>query len=98
MSSFRDDPRLAALHAATSSLTASGASFELCEELVRGERMTTFANRARSLREVLAGAVSRGEQDCYVFGDGTRITFAAAARRAASVAAGARVALRDRAR
>ncbi len=86
MSSFRDDPRLAALHAATATLTAPGAPFELRQESVRGEHMPMFANRARSLREILAGGGARGEQDCYVFGDGTRVTFADAARRAASVA------------
>jgi acyl-CoA synthetase (AMP-forming)/AMP-acid ligase II len=40
------------------------------------------------LREVLAAGAERGEADCYVFSDGTRISFAGMQRQAASVAAG----------
>jgi long-chain acyl-CoA synthetase len=82
------DPRLAALRDATEALVQPGQRFELKPETVRGEPMLVFANRPRSLREVLVAGAERGETDCYVFGDGSRITFAGMQREAASVAAG----------
>ena len=87
MNPLAGDPRLAALIQATADLTRPGQPFETSTADVRGERMTVFTNRPRSLRDVLAAGAARGEADCYVFGDGRRISFAGMQRQAASVAA-----------
>jgi len=87
MNPLSGDPRVAALAEATAELTKPGQPFETTTETVRGERMTVFANRPRSLRDILEAGAARGEADCYVFGDGRRITFAGMQRQAASVAA-----------
>jgi long-chain acyl-CoA synthetase len=80
------DPRLEALQQATEALVQPGQRFEVKQESVRGVKMLVFADRPRSLREVLATGAARGEADCYVFGDGTRISFAGMQRQAACVA------------
>ena len=87
MTTLTDDPRFAALRDATDALVQPGQRFELRRELVRGEQLLVFAHRPRSLREVLVEGAARGEADCYVFSDGTRISFAGMQRQAASVAA-----------
>src|SRR3954468_10580524 len=87
MNPLAGDPRVAALAQATADLIRPGQPFEITSEVVRGERMAVFANRARSLRTVLETGAARGEADCYVFGDGRRITFAGMQRQAAAVAA-----------
>ncbi len=84
---LKGDPRVAALRQAGEALMQPGQRFELVAESVRGEQMLVFAQRPRSLREVLTDGGARGEADCYVFSDGTRISFAAMQRQAASVAA-----------
>jgi long-chain acyl-CoA synthetase len=81
------DPRLEALRKATEELTQTCQRFAVQQESVRGEQMLVFADRPRSLREVLITGAARGEADCYVFSDGTRISFAGMQRQAASVAA-----------
>jgi acyl-CoA synthetase (AMP-forming)/AMP-acid ligase II len=79
--------RLAAVEA---QLLAPGAPFELAEEDVLGERVRVFANRARSLRDVLlrarefAGAeymVFRDDEQerRYTFGDHEKLVASAAA-------------------
>jgi acyl-CoA synthetase (AMP-forming)/AMP-acid ligase II len=66
---------------------------EITEEEVLGETMPVFANRYRSLREILeASARDFGDDTYYVFDDGRRATFAENAGHAAAVAA----ALQDR--
>jgi long-chain acyl-CoA synthetase len=80
------DPRLEALRQATEALVQPGQRFAVHREQVRGEEMDVFADRPRSLREVLITGAARGEDDCYVFGDGTRISFAGMQHQAASVA------------
>jgi long-chain acyl-CoA synthetase len=92
VTTLTNDPRVDALRQATDALTAPGQRFEVKSEPVRGEQMLVFAERPRSLREVLESGAERGEADCYVFGDGSRISFAGMKRRASSVAD----ALRDR--
>jgi acyl-CoA synthetase (AMP-forming)/AMP-acid ligase II len=61
--------RLAAVEA---QLLARGAPFELEERAVFGERMRVFANRARSLRDVLLRAREFADAEYMVFDDGAR--------------------------
>ncbi|RLB41544.1 MAG: long-chain fatty acid--CoA ligase, partial [Deltaproteobacteria bacterium] len=61
--------RLAAVEA---QLLAPGAPFELAEEEVLGERVRVFANRARSLRDVLLRAREFAGAEYMVFRDGER--------------------------
>jgi len=75
MSSLSDDPRLVALLDTTARITGPGMPFEIVEEDVLGERLPVFANRPRSMREILLGADRFGDRDCYVFGDGFRLAF-----------------------
>ncbi len=49
--------------------------FEIVEEDVLGAAPRVFANRAHSMREILLGAERFGDRDCYVFGDGSRLSF-----------------------
>jgi len=89
----RDVP--AAVAEVEARLTGPGGPFETRSEDVLGEPMTVFANRARSLRELVASSRAFGEAECAVFSDGRterRLTFAQHERAVASVAAG----LRDR--
>src|ERR1700712_2911328 len=81
------DPRVQALRDATDALLQPGQHFEVRREAVRGQQLLVFAQRPLSLREVLSAGAQRGEADCYVFSDGTRISFAGMQRQAASVAA-----------
>src|SRR4051794_23031871 len=84
------DPRLAALRAATTQLTAAGMPFEIVEEDVLGERLPVYRNRAHSMREVLLAAMGYGHRDGYVFGDGSRIRFDQLIPQVASLAANLR--------
>lgn len=61
--------RLAAVEA---QLLAPGAPFELTEDEALGERVQVFANRARSLRDVLLRAREFSEAEYLVFQDGDR--------------------------
>ncbi|KPK17878.1 MAG: hypothetical protein AMJ62_00320 [Myxococcales bacterium SG8_38] len=61
--------RLAAVEAR---LLAKGSPFELAEEDVLGERVRVFANRARSLRDVLLRARERANAEYMVFREGDR--------------------------
>ena len=79
--------RLAAVEA---QLLAPGAPFELAEEVVLGERVQVFANRARSLRDVLLRGREFADSEYMVFYDGDRArryTFAEHERLVASTAA-----------
>jgi acyl-CoA synthetase (AMP-forming)/AMP-acid ligase II len=89
---FADDARLVELHRVSEQLTGPGQPYEVADEDVLGERLPVYRRRPRSLREVLVSGASHGERDCYVFGDGRRVSFVDLLRQAASVAAG----LRDR--
>jgi acyl-CoA synthetase (AMP-forming)/AMP-acid ligase II len=91
MTELSTDPRLVALLEATTRITAPGMPFEIVEEDVVGERLPVFANRARSMREILLGADRFGDRDCYVFGDGSRLPFDQLVPQVASLAC----ALRD---
>ena len=51
-------------------LLASGSPFELVEEEVLGERVRVFANRARSLRDILLRARELSNAEYMVFRDG----------------------------
>ena len=53
-------------------LLAPGAPFELTEEEVLGERVRVFANRARSLRDVLLRGREFADAEYLVFRDGDR--------------------------
>ena len=90
--SFADDPRLVELFRVSEQLTEPGQPFEVGEEDVLGERVPVYRRRPHSLRDVLVNGASYGDRDCYVFGDGRRITFEDLVQQVASVAAG----LRDR--
>ena len=61
--------RLAAVEA---QLLAVGAPFELAEEEVLGERVQVFANRARSLRDVLLRGREFAEAEYMVFCEAER--------------------------
>ncbi|WP_030175365.1 class I adenylate-forming enzyme family protein [Spirillospora albida] len=66
-------------------LVGPGGTFELRPEEVLGARIPVFANRARSLGEVLTRSADFGDRD-YIVTAETRISFADHARRAASMA------------
>lgn len=73
-----------------SQLLAPGAPFMLAEERVLGERVRVFANRARSLRDILLRAREFADAEYMVFREGDRerrYTFAEHERLAASAAA-----------
>ena len=79
--------RLAAVEA---QLLAPGAPFELVEEEVLGERVRVFANRARSLRDVLLRGREFADAEYLVFVDGEqerRYTFGDHEKLVASAAA-----------
>jgi long-chain acyl-CoA synthetase len=79
--------RLAAVEA---QLLAPGAPFELAEEEVLGERVRVFANRARSLRDVLLRGREFADAEYMVFCEGgreRRYTFAEHEKLVASAAA-----------
>jgi long-chain acyl-CoA synthetase len=91
--SIADDPRYLQMVQAEEALTAPGQPYEMTEETVLGERVAVLLRRPRSLRQVLVdGCAAYGEDDCYVFDDGERITFAQLEGAVASVA----TSLRDR--
>jgi acyl-CoA synthetase (AMP-forming)/AMP-acid ligase II len=72
-------------------VTAPGAPFEVVVEDVRGVPLPVFAQRQRSLREMLASSARHGDAGYFTLGEHT-LTFADNLARSASVAA----ALRDR--
>ncbi|MDA8046918.1 MAG: class I adenylate-forming enzyme family protein [Actinomycetota bacterium] len=82
---FGDDPRLDAIHAATRALCAPGAPFETVAATVLGEEVEVFADRPRTLRQMLESASAFGDAECYVFSDGRRVTFGQLPGRVASV-------------
>ena len=71
-------------------LTAEGAPFETVEEAVLGEPMQVYKNRARSLRDLLAGSSAHGDKTYFIFDDGRRLTYAEHLRVVASVASALR--------
>ena len=66
-------------------MTGPGGWFETVDEVVLGEVLPVFANRLRSLRELVADAAKHGEAEFMVMGE-ERITFAELPDRVASVA------------
>lgn len=92
MTELSHDPRLVAMLETTARITGPGMPFEIVEDDVLGERLRVFANRAHSMREILLGAARFDDRDCYVFGDGSRLTFDQLVPQVASLA----TALRDR--
>jgi acyl-CoA synthetase (AMP-forming)/AMP-acid ligase II len=78
------DPRAAAAET-MARLTGPGGAFELAEEEVLGSRMQVFANRYGNLGEVLAASARFGDRD-YVVTEHERLSFAAHAAQAASLA------------
>jgi long-chain acyl-CoA synthetase len=92
-SSIAEDPRYIEMLKAEELLTSPGQPYEMAEETVLGERVAVLRNRPRSVRQVLVdGCAAFGHDDCYVFDDGERITFAQLNSLVASVA----TSLRDR--
>lgn len=69
------DP-FAAYREAGETLLGGGGFFELVEEEVRGERMAVFAERTRSISELLDASAVHGDAELLVFDGGPRITFA----------------------
>ncbi len=67
--STADQSRMQAIEA---QLLAKGSPFELTEEEVLGERVKVFANRARSLRDLLLRAREFADAEYLVFRDGPR--------------------------
>jgi long-chain acyl-CoA synthetase len=91
--SVADDPRYLEMLKAATQLTDPGQPYEMTEETVLGELVAVLRQRPRSLRQVLFdGCAAFGEEDCYIFDDGDRITFAQLKGVVASVA----TSLRDR--
>jgi acyl-CoA synthetase (AMP-forming)/AMP-acid ligase II len=85
--SIADDPRYLQMVQAQEALTAPGQPYEMTEETVLGERVAVLRQRPRSLRQVLVdGCAAYGGDDCYVFDDGERLTFAQLEGVVASVA------------
>jgi acyl-CoA synthetase (AMP-forming)/AMP-acid ligase II len=72
-------------------LTAPGARFEIAQEDVRGHRMSVFANRERSLTDLLVESARFDERE-YLVHDGVRLTYGQHLAAVASLA----TALRDR--
>jgi acyl-CoA synthetase (AMP-forming)/AMP-acid ligase II len=68
-------PAVLARDEVVAQLTAPGAPFEIVEEDVRGHRMPVFAERHRSLTDLLVES-ARYEDQVYLVHDGNRITFA----------------------
>lgn len=66
-------------------LTGAGALFEIADESVRGHVMPVFANRVRTLREILAASVEHSDTE-YLVCDEQRITFTDHFVRVASLA------------
>ena len=56
-------------------LTGAGSPFELRVEDVGGFPMRNFANRLRSMREMVAQAAERGDAEFIIHGD-RRVTYA----------------------
>jgi long-chain acyl-CoA synthetase len=85
--SIADDPRYLQMVQAQEALTAPGQSYEMATETVLGARVAVLRRRPHSLRQVLVdGCAAYGGDDCYVFDDGERITFAQLEGVVASVA------------
>jgi long-chain acyl-CoA synthetase len=76
------DPRARAL----AELTGPGAPFEVVDEDVLGESYPVFANRHRSLREMLVAAAQRYGDAGYLTIDGETLSYAGTVRQVASVA------------
>ena len=68
-------PLIEAAAAATIEVTAPGSPFEIIQEVVGGETMSVYRHRPRSLSEVLRSAAAYGARECYIFDDGSRISF-----------------------
>ena len=83
-------PSLLSHDEATRRLLAPGSPFELTEEVVLGENMQVYKNRARSLRELLERSGEHGDKDYIVFSDGRRWSYAEHLSDVASLAEGFR--------
>lgn len=81
------DPRVQDFLAVTDRLTGPGSPFELVTEDVLGEPMRVFAQRLRSLRDVLASSAVHGDRLAMAFSDGREITFEQFNQQVASTAA-----------
>ena len=68
-------------------LTGPGGFFETTDETVRGWPIEVFANRARSVRDMVANTEGHGEKDFLVLDD-QRVTYPEVRSRVAAVAAG----------
>ncbi|RMH83790.1 MAG: long-chain fatty acid--CoA ligase [Actinomyces sp.] len=82
-----DRPRMT-LEEADAVLTGPGGFFEITTEEVLGEPMEVFANRFRSLRDMLAASAAHGDGEgvYYIFDDERRATFRDNVAHAASLA------------
>jgi acyl-CoA synthetase (AMP-forming)/AMP-acid ligase II len=69
-------------------LTGPGSQFEITREVVLGVEMEVYAQRMRTLRELIAKSDARGDLDFVVQGDdpADRLTFAQHNERARAVA------------
>ncbi|MFK7898192.1 MAG: class I adenylate-forming enzyme family protein [Myxococcota bacterium] len=81
---------LMTLEEADARLQSPGSPFEVAEEVVLGETMEVYKNRAKSLRELLAQSEAHGDKDYIVFSDGRRWTYAEHLADVKSVAAALR--------
>ena len=85
------DPRLVALLDTTARITGPGMPFEIVEEAARRAAPCVRQPRPLDARDP-ARRTRFGDRDCYVFGDGSRLTFDQLIPQVASLA----TALRDR--
>jgi long-chain acyl-CoA synthetase len=69
-------------------LTSTGSPFEVRREDVGGESMLVYANRPTSLGGILAAATRYGDRACFIFDDGSQLSFTDVVRDARRVAAG----------
>jgi len=68
-------------------LLRGGGLFEVVEEEVRGERMAVFAQRPRSIGQLVDASAAHGDAEFLVFEGGPRITFAGHRRLVGAAAA-----------
>ncbi len=73
------------LKQAWSTLTASGAQFEIVETEVRGQKLREYKNAPPNLRALWQGSAAHGEKDYLVYGD-ERWSYERAHREVASIA------------
>lgn len=76
MDSENVGPYLRQLRSAEAKLTTPGSPFAISTESVLGQAVTVFAQRRRSIGDLLKDSLSYGDAEYLVFESGRRVTFA----------------------